>query len=139
MTNTTECIKYFKSKYNEISEISRVLCNKKKNEEITDELFNISKELLDFLNNKENLINPPGNIILVDEFRIFLINCISKYDSLYIHSPLSFSTEKGKDSFNYTAPEIIRESYFQLISVYIWCKHFTDQGYSGVLPEMIFD
>lgn len=135
----SECEKYFKSKYDEISKICTLLCDKKKDDEIIHEFFDVSKELFDFINDKENLINPPGNITLCNEFKNLLINWLFKYHSFFIHSPLSFSTKNGKDSFYYTAPEIIRQSYLQLISVYIWCKHFTDQGYSGVLPEMSFD
>ena len=139
MANIKEFLKYFESKYDEINEVSRLLCNKKNNEQLIKELFNISHELLNFIKDDKNLINPHGNVILVDEFKNYLINCLSRFDSLYIHSPLGFSREQENNSFYYTAPEIIRESYFQLITVYIWCKHFTDQGYSGVLPEMIFD
>ena len=139
MENISEFLTYFQSKYDEVSEQITFLCDKKTNKEITPELFDISKELLDFIYNQENLLNPSGNIVLSDEFKNFLITCLTQNDSSYTHSPLYFSTEKGKSSFNYTAPEILRQSYLQLITVYIWCKHFTEQGYSGVLPEIIFE
>ena len=137
MTDTSEFLKYFESKYDEISEQSRILCDKKT--EINHELFHISKDLFDFINNRENLINPPEKIILSDEFRNFLVNCLSQNDLCYIHSPLHYSTEDGKDSFYYAAPETHYQSYLLLVSVYVWCKHFTDQGYSGILPIMNFD
>jgi len=135
MSNTSEFLTYFQSKYKEISKQSEVLCNRK----ITHELFDISKDLFDFIDNKNNLNNPDGKIILSNEFRNFLIKCLIQNDSSYVHSPLNYSTYDGKDSFYYAAPEIHRQSYLLLVSVYLWCKHFTDQGYSGVLPEMSFD
>jgi hypothetical protein len=122
--NKTEVFRKIKKVYEE---------NKDK---IKVKIFLITPMLLKIIEN--DLTNPPDKPKLKDIFKQFLINNLILYEDVYNkHSPLHYSTPDGINSFHYASPEIYKSTFYQLITTYIWCKHFIEyEGYSGVLPNV---
>jgi hypothetical protein len=107
---------------------------------ISVQVFSMCPKLLDLIEN--NLKNPSDKPPLICEFKDYLKNEIiflNIDEKTTHHSPLFFSTTKGKESFIFTAPELLNVSFYQLIIVYVWCKYLIESGYSGVIPELTFE
>ena len=133
MTEENKFHEYFDNNKDEVfKKINKVYQDNINDIEV--DVFSITPELLKIVEN--DLKNPIDKPELIPEFREFLIKNLTLYDDEFTkHSPLHYSTKKGIDSFNYASPELYKPAFYQLVSVYVWCKYFIEfNGYSGVLP-----
>lgn len=94
----------------------------------SSELFKIYDNSPELLENFKKLKNPPGLPEINENFKNYF------RENLEIgvgrkHSPISYSTEEGKNSCSYASPEIQKKVWINMKTSIVWYDQFIKDGY----------
>jgi hypothetical protein len=125
--STNPIINTFDDYYN--SRCENVFKNSKDMEILSSsELFKIYDNSPELLKNFLKLKNPPDLPEINENFKNYF------RENLEIgvgrkHSPISYSTEEGKNSCSYASPEIQKKVWINMKTSIVWYNQFIKDGY----------
>ena len=125
---------YYNKLYNENIHIIQSITAKYKQK--YSNTFKIGMHLMDLVNNE--LKNPSNNINISKSFRKYLISLLVGLDYNKLDNVMIY-TKNGNAYIRTRSIDSQIKTFYNLVSVYVWCKSFIKDGYSGIIPYSPLD
>ena len=98
--------------------------------------FKIGMYLMDLINNE--LKNPSNNINISKFYRKYLISLLIGLDYNKLDNVMIY-TKNGNAYIRTRAMDSQIKTFYNLVFVYVWCKSFIKDGYSGIIQYSPLD